>query len=124
MRVGSAGHSGGGGAAATALAKFSRPLLAFRPLRPGTRSTVFIRCVLICSPVHAGLPAFTKAAGPDTNGVAIEVPLSSPYWLLGSVLWILDPGEAISTLVLPKFEKLDFASVCSVDMTEITLGTS
>ena len=66
--------------------------------------------------------ADSKAAAPATCGVAIEVPLSDPYVLAGSVLKIAVPGAPISTECAPKFEKLASASVLVVAATEIIFG--
>ena len=35
------------------------------------------RCILICSGVALGLPSFSNAAAPVTNGVAMEVPFGA-----------------------------------------------
>ena len=77
---------------------------------------------LIVRQSRLGSCALSSAARPLTCGVAMDVPLSEPYVLPGSVLRIALPGAPTWTVCLPKLEKEALASVFVVAATQIMFG--
>src|SRR6185503_10442982 len=76
---------------------------------------------LICEAVRDGFCALSRPTRPVTCGVAIDVPLSRPYWLLGSELRMFSPGAPMSTVVAPKLLKNARWSKWLVARTEMML---
>src|SRR5262245_34010885 len=104
-----------------ALFTFSRPPVTVLPAIDVTGSTLFMRFAFRLAVLREHLDS-TKAAAPETCGVAIEVPLKMEKPPLRTVERMAVPGAPRSTVVAPKFEKEDFASRLSVDATASTFG--
>ena len=69
----------------TAWSTLSRPPVRVRPASAESGSTVRRSSASRPTPVAEGNLAFASAAAPETNGAAIEVPLSYAYELPGQV---------------------------------------
>src|SRR5262245_7841974 len=104
-----------------ALFTFNRPPVTVLPASELIWSTLFMRFAFRLAVLNVHLES-TRAAAPETCGVAIEVPLKMEKPPLRTVERMAVPGAPRSTVVAPKLEKEDFASRLSVAATDTTFG--